>query len=107
MMAKPELHEDNETLERRRVLYLLAQAVEKLYRLREILGRQRTFVEANRNQSEYAGVIDPLAGELEEQAEVLRRNSSRIASFLRNKPLDEQGKTALSGILQKVSGVNY
>jgi hypothetical protein len=102
MMAKPELHEDNETL---RVLYLLAQAVEKLYRLREILGRQRTFVEANRNQSEYAGVIDPLAGELEEQAEVLRRNSSRIASFLRNKPLDEQGKTALSGILQKVINV--
>ena len=103
-MTKSE-SQSKEALERRRVLYLLGTAVEKLLRLRAILARQRTFVEANNKQSEYSGVIAPLDGELEEQAEVLNRNSPRIASFLRNGPLDEKEKAALPGILQKVINV--
>jgi hypothetical protein len=103
-MTKPESQE-NETLERRRTLYLLGEAVEKLVRLRNILARQRTFVEAHHKRSEYAGVIDPLSSALEDQTVTLTRNSSRIASFLRMKPLDEKEEAALPGILQKVINV--
>src|SRR5438132_1671142 len=105
MLSKPESQANFRALERRRILYLLGEAVEKLLRMRGVLARQRTFVEANNKKSEYAGVIDPLSGELEDQAFVLTRNSPRIASFLRNEKLDEKEEEALPGILQKVIDV--
>jgi hypothetical protein len=105
MPSKSESPANSRALERRRVLYLLGEAVEKLLRMRAILARQRAFVEANSKKPEYAGVIDPLLGELEDQAFVLTRNSPRIASFLRNEKLDEKEEEALPGILQKVIDV--
>jgi hypothetical protein len=105
MMANPELHENNEALERRRVLYLLGEAVEKLVRLRQVLARQRIFVEAGREKPEYPSVIDPLFEAVEKQSETLAINSARIASFLRRQPLREGEGVALPGILQKVINV--
>jgi hypothetical protein len=61
----------------------------------------------NTKKSEYAGVIDPLFSELEDQAAVLVRSSPRIASFLRNEPLGEVETAALPGILQKVIDVVF
>jgi hypothetical protein len=105
MMAKPESQESNEALEHRRVLYLLGEAVEKLVRLRQVLARQRVFVEAGNEKPEYPSVIDPLSKALEKQSQRLAINSARIASFLRRQPLSEEERVALRGILQSVINV--
>jgi hypothetical protein len=86
-------------------LFALGDAVEKLLRLRGILYRQRAFVEARGKRPEYAGVIDPLLGTLDEQIELLFINSDRIGRFLSNRPLDPVESAALPGILQKVIDV--
>ena len=95
MMVKPESQENNEALERRRILYLLGEAVEKLVRLRQVLARQRIFVEAGNEKLEFPSVIDPLDKAVEEQSEILAINSARIASFLRKQPLREGEEAAL------------
>ena len=95
----------HEVVRRRRVLFALGDAVEKLLRLRGILHRQRAFVEARGKKPEYAGVIDPLLGTLDEQIELLSVNSGRIGRFLWNKPLHPVENAALPGILQKVTDV--
>lgn len=105
MMEKPERKENNEALERRRVLYLLGEAVEKLVRLRQVLARQRIFVEAGSEKLEFPSVIDPLDKAVEEQSQTLAINSARIASFLRKQPLREGEEAALPGILQSVINV--
>jgi hypothetical protein len=105
MMEKPEPQENNEALERRRILYLLGEAVEKLVRLRQVLARQRIFVEAGREKLEFPSVIDPLDKAAEKQSETLTINSVRIASFLRKQPLREGEEAALPGILQSVINV--
>jgi hypothetical protein len=105
MMAKPESQENNEALERRRVLYLLGEAVEKLVRLRQVLARQRIFVGAGREKLEFPSVIDPLVKAVDKQSETLTINSARIASFLRKQPLREGEAVALPGILQTVINV--
>jgi len=104
MMAKPESHDNNEALERRRVLYLLGEGVEKLVRLRQVLARQQVFVRAEHKESEYANVISPLLHVLADQAERLSINSDRIASFISGKSSEEQ-RTALAGIIQTVINV--
>src|SRR5450755_1701444 len=101
-MVKPESQENNEVLERRRVLYLLGEAVEKLVRLRQVLSRQRVFVKAGSEKLEIPSVIDPLDRAALAQSEVLAINSARIASFLRNQPLVLGEAVALPGFLQKV-----
>lgn len=105
MMEKPERKENSEALERRRVLYLLGEAVEKLVRLRQVLARQRIFVEAGGEKLEFPSVIDPLDKAVEEQSQTLAINSARIASFLRKQPLREGEEAALPGILQSVINV--
>jgi hypothetical protein len=105
MMAKPESQGNDEALERRLNLYLLGEAVEKLVRLQQVLTRQQVFVGAERKESEYAGVINPLLQVLDDQAERLNINSARIASFVRGETLDEEQQTALVGIIQTVINV--
>jgi len=104
-MTTPEWQTTSEALERRRVLYLLGQAVEKLIRLRQVLARKRIFVGAGSKKLESASVIDPLLTAVEEQAERLSINSSRIAAFLCETALDEAQRTALAAIIQKVIDV--
>jgi hypothetical protein len=105
MITKPESKGDWEALERRRVLYLLGETVEKLVRLRQVLARQRIFVGVEGKKTEYASVIDPLVKAVEEQSERLALNSSRIASFLGNATLDEAQRTVVPAIIQKVINV--
>ena len=105
MMLNSEPHAYSEALERRRILYLLGDAVEKLIRLRAILDRQRAFIQAHNKKSEYAGVVDPLASELDELRVTLTRNSPRIASVLRGEALDEREVAALPGIVSKMNNV--
>ncbi len=97
--------QDIEALERRWTLYLLGEAVEKLARLRQILTRQRLFVDAGHKRSEYAGVIEPLFSQLEDQEGRLVLNSVRISSLLRKEFLDEAQLIALQTILQTVIAV--
>src|SRR5260370_8257407 len=99
-MAKPESQESNEALEHRQVLYLLGEAVEKLVRLRQVLARQRIFVEAGSEKLEFPSVIDPLDKAVEEQAETLAKNSTRIPSFLRKQPLCPGDAVAIPGSLR-------
>src|ERR1700690_1433510 len=105
MMANPESQGNDEALERRRVLYLLGEAVEKLVRLQNVLARQKVFVEAGRREAEYASVIDPLLKAVKEQSERLTINSARVASFLRKAAPDEAQRTALAAIIQRVIDV--
>jgi hypothetical protein len=103
MMENLDLSEDTEALERRWTLYLLGEAVEKLARLRRILTRQRRFVDVDTR--EYAGVIEPLFSQLEDQEERLVLNSARISSLLRKEFLDEAQLIALQTILKTVIAV--
>jgi hypothetical protein len=105
MKAKPETQENNDALERWRIIYLLAEAVEKLVRLQQVLVRQQVFVEADHKESGYAGVINPLLLVLSDQAERLSINAARIASFVRGEALGEEQRTALAGIIQTVINV--
>jgi hypothetical protein len=105
MKEKLDPNEDSEALERRWTVYLLGEAVEKLARLRRILTRQRLFVDAGHKKSEYAGVIEPLFGQLEDQEGRLVLNSVRISSLLREESLDEAQRIALQAILQTVIDV--
>jgi hypothetical protein len=105
MTAIPEPRPDNNALERLRVLISLGEAVEKLVRLQQVLGRQRLFVDAREQGSGYAGVIDPLLLVLNGQAETLGRNSARISSLIRGEALDEEQRIALAGIIQAVINV--
>jgi DNA-binding transcriptional MerR regulator len=91
--------------ERQQILYLLGDAVERLVRLRLILNRQEVFIEAEHRKVEYAGVIQPIFVQLQDQAERLIINSARISSFLHGEMLDETQRTALAGIIQTVISV--
>lgn len=104
-MSEPNNQLTSELLERRRILILIAEAVEKLLRVRRILNRQRAYVEARGKKSEYAGVIDPLLSALDERSRLLARNGPRIAAFLSGKRLDRNESTALPAILQTVIDV--
>jgi hypothetical protein len=105
MTSIPEPRPDGSALERLRVLISLGEAVEKLVRLQQVLGRQRLFVDAREQESGYAGVIDPLLLVLNGQAETLGRNSARISSLIRGEALDEGQRIALAGIIQTVINV--
>jgi hypothetical protein len=87
------------------VLISLAEAVEKLVRLQQVLGRHRLFVDVRDKESGYAGVIDPLLVVLDGQAETLIRNSARISSLIRGEALGEEQRIALAGIVQAVINV--
>ncbi len=105
MTALPESQQDDDALDRLCVLFSLGEAVEKLVRLQQVLGRQRLFVDFRDRESGYAGVIDPLLHVLNEQAETLSRNSARIFSLIRGELSDEAQRIALAGIVQAVINV--
>ena len=89
-------------LERRRLLYLLSEALEKLSRLERILERQRSFVEAEYRRSEYTNVIDTLVNALASFRKLLIQNRARIGSFLRNENPTEPQLKAVHGVVRKV-----
>ena len=89
-------------LQRRRLVYLVGEAVEKISRMQRILDRQRVFADAEHKQLEYSGPINTLAGAIDKFRQELTSNSVRIASVLRDEELSNAELKALLGAVQKV-----
>src|SRR5437762_1570545 len=102
MSDKPKRRPASSGLERRRLLFLLAEALEKLSRLHRILERQRTLVEAEYKRSEYTNVIDTLVNVLASFTQLLTQNSRRIAAFLKSETPSETQAKIVYGVIRKV-----
>ena len=102
MPDAPKHRRTSSDLERRRLLYLLSEALEKLSRLQRILERQRSFVEAEYRRSEYTDVIDTLVNALASFRSLLIQNRARIGSFLRNENPTEPQLKAVNGVVRKI-----
>src|SRR5260221_6072904 len=94
-------------LRRRRLVYLLGEAVERILRLQRILERQRVYAETEHRNFEYSGPINTLTSAINDFKEQLTSNSSRIAALLRNDPLKTRDhKTLLSTVQRVLHGIH-
>lgn len=82
MPGKPERKRSVSELQRRRLLFLLGEAVEKISRLHRILDRQRVYADAEHKTFEYSRPINTLADAVNQFKERLTSNSPRIIALL-------------------------
>ena len=97
MSGKPAVRRVDSELERRRFLYVLGEALERVHRLRQVLRRQQVFVRAEHAQVQPTGGLDTLLGYLDSHRQNLLDNSHLIASLIRNKPLNDGEREAAKG----------
>lgn len=89
MSSTPEVRPVNSDLERRRLLYILSEALEKLSRLRRILRGQQAFITAEHAEGGSATAVDTLIAYLDKHCQTFLDSSGLVASLLRGAPLNE------------------
>ena len=82
MSDTPEVRPVNAGLERRRLLYVLSEALEKLSRLRKILKSQRDFVAAQHAEGEPTTAVDTLVAYLDNHCQTFLDSSDLFALLL-------------------------
>lgn len=87
---------------RRRLVFLLGEAVERVLRLQRILERQRIYTAAEHRQLEYSGALGTLSRVINDYKKLLVSNSARIVSLLANKPLSNRDLKTLSKVVKQV-----
>jgi hypothetical protein len=102
MPDKRDVRPADSDLERRRLLCVLSEALDKLYRVDAILGRQQIFVAAAGVKGGSASAVDTLVAFLEDHRQTFLNSSDAVADFLQGKPTNEAqilGVLAALGIL--------
>src|SRR5271165_3801857 len=90
MSGTPEVRRVDSELERRRFLYVLGEALERVHRLRQILKRQQVFIRAQHpTQSRPTSALDTLLSHLDKHRQNLLDNSGLVASRIRGEPLND------------------
>ncbi|HEY6767944.1 MAG TPA: hypothetical protein VI386_24580 [Candidatus Sulfotelmatobacter sp.] len=95
MSGTPEARPVDSVLERRKLSYVLSEALERLVRLQQILTRQEVFIAGERVGGEPANALQKLRDRLQEDTKTFLANSDLIAAALRGAPLN---RTQLDGI---------
>lgn len=95
MSDTPEVRRVDSDLERRRLLYILSETLEKVSRLQKILRRQQIFIRAEHAEGESGSAVDTLIDYLDKHCQMFLGNSERVASLLRSKPLNEAQERAV------------
>jgi hypothetical protein len=94
-------------LERRRLLYVLSEALERVSRLRQILKRQQTFLRAEQAEDRSANAIEALTDNLDKHCQMILGNSDRIVSLLDGKALIGPARAAVEQSLAISSTVHF
>jgi hypothetical protein len=102
MPGTPEARSTDSALERRRLEYVLSEALERRARLQQILLRQEVFIAGERVGGEPANALQKLRDRLKAHTDAFLAESDRAASALRDCPLnpgEQAGLTAALDIL--------
>jgi hypothetical protein len=100
MPSTPEAHQPSDPdVDRRRLLYLLSEAVDKVLRLQEMLNNQKLFIMAEHAQEESVSAVDTLITYLNNQCETFLANSDLVAAFLCRRSLNEAQQEGLVTVL--------
>ena len=95
MSGTPGVRRVDSELERRRFLYVLSEALERVHRLRQILKRQRLFVRAQHAQAQPTSALDTLLDYLDNHRQNLLDNSNLVASLIERSPLNDGEREGL------------
>src|ERR1700685_392360 len=106
MSGAPETRTGDSVLERRKLTYVLSEALERLARLQQILTRQEVFIAGERVGGEPANALRKLRDRLQEDTKTFLANSDLLAAALReaplNKPQFESITTALAILIKGI-----
>jgi len=102
MPGTPEARSTDSVVQRRRLEYVLSEALERRARLQQILTRQEVFIAGERVGGEPANALQKLRDRLKAHTDAFLAESDRAASALRDVPLnpgEQAGLTAALDIL--------
>ena len=106
MSAAPEARAVDSDLERRRLLYVLSEALEKVARLRQILRAQQAFIIAEHEEVESVSAVGRLISYLDKHCRTFLDSSALIASFIRGKKLNEaQERGVVTALAILITGI--
>lgn len=89
MPEKPEVQPVDPDQEHLRLLYVLGEALDELYRVDTILLRHQKFVAAAGVNSSSGSAVDTLVGFLGEHRATFLNSSDAVADFLRGRAINE------------------
>ncbi len=106
MSDTPEIHAAGSDPERRRLLCVLGETLDKLYRVDMLLRRQRIFLGTVRAGEDSISGVDALVDFLDKHREAFLANSDAVASFLQGGPSNEATRGGILAALNiLVAGV--
>lgn len=97
MSGTPAVRRVDSELQRRRFLYVLGEALERVHRLRQIIKRQRVFVRAQHAQARPTSALDTLLSHLDKHRQNLLDNSRLVALRIRGERLNDGQREAVEG----------
>jgi hypothetical protein len=91
---------DDPNLKRRRLIYVLGEALDKSYRLREILKSQQIFITAQHQEPEPASAVDTLSSFLDRHSQTIFDSADLISLLFREIKLNEAQEAAILAAIQ-------
>jgi hypothetical protein len=91
---------DDPNLKRRRLIYVLGEALDKSYRLREILKSQQVFITAQHQEPEPASAVDTLSSFLDRHSQTIFDSADLISLLFHETKLNEAQEAAILAAVQ-------